>query len=93
MTDIIFPLSAGNVAQVVAERDNEIDRLREKVEILEAEIRVMRKLPSAVNAAVDAMLAAHGQSEEGGLYDCPHCGGELKDHKPDCPAIRATDKR
>jgi hypothetical protein len=30
----------------------EVERLQEKVEILEAEIRVMRKLPAAIDAAM-----------------------------------------
>lgn len=34
--------------------------LREKVEILEAEIRVMKKLPAVINAEMDKVLAAHG---------------------------------
>lgn len=34
MSDITFPLSAENVAQVVAERDAEIERLRRVIKIL-----------------------------------------------------------
>lgn len=39
----------GLLAREAAE---EVERLRERVEILEAEIRVMKKLPAAVEAAM-----------------------------------------
>lgn len=49
------PLSM-NSSGLLKEAATTIRSLTEKVEILEAEIRVMRKLPGAVNAAVDRVI-------------------------------------
>ena len=42
----------GGTFELMDDAAAEIERLREKVEILEAEIRVMRKLPAAIDAAM-----------------------------------------
>jgi hypothetical protein len=52
--DIIEQLRDRNIPrlELFDRAADEIERLREKVEILEAEIRVMRKLPAAIDAAM-----------------------------------------
>ena len=48
-------IERGELIEEIYRKDAEIERLQEKVEILEAEIRVMRKLPAAIDAAMSRL--------------------------------------
>lgn len=62
--DVEHRINVDDDAKTLTEAADLIERLNEKVEILEAEIRVMRKLPAAVSAAMNASRAA--RQPEGG---------------------------
>ena len=65
MSDITFPLSSANVAQVVAEKDAEIERLR--AEILDYQ-RAMSDMAKRDVAAQDEIEFAEERNREAAVF-------------------------